>query len=130
MLPIIPRRLPKIVVPREHYVLKNLSFYEQVRKVDTKARQKRLDQRKEKRQERTLRKALGEKGQPSSSIARPLTKKKKKPTAKVVEVLAPVPASSSTSTPTPSVPLSLENFTSDFGGDLDPPMSEPSDVRV
>lgn len=43
VLPIIPKRLPKVVVPREHYVLKNLPFYKEEREVDAKARQERLD---------------------------------------------------------------------------------------
>lgn len=37
MLPIIPRLLPKIVVPGEHYTLKDLPFYEQARETDAKA---------------------------------------------------------------------------------------------
>ena len=40
---ILPRRLPKQVVPGEHFVLKDLAFYERARKADTKARQERLD---------------------------------------------------------------------------------------
>ena len=41
---ILPRRLPKQVVPGEHFVLKDLLFYERARKADAKARQERLDQ--------------------------------------------------------------------------------------
>ncbi|KAL6325866.1 hypothetical protein AAG906_031119 [Vitis piasezkii] len=37
------KRLPKVVVPMEHYVLKDLPFYKEVREADTKARQERLD---------------------------------------------------------------------------------------
>lgn len=62
VLPIIPRRLPKVVMPGEHHVLKDLLFYEEAREENTKVRQERLDQREEKRQEGTLRKAPGEKG--------------------------------------------------------------------
>lgn len=62
VLPIIPRRLLKVVVPGEHHVLKDLPFYEEAREENTKVRQERLDQREEKRQEGTLRKAPGEKG--------------------------------------------------------------------
>ena len=40
---ILPRKLPKQVVPREHFILKDLSFYERARKADAKARQKHLD---------------------------------------------------------------------------------------
>ena len=43
VLPIIPRWLPKVVVPGEHYFLKDLSFYEEEHEIDAKARQKRLD---------------------------------------------------------------------------------------
>ena len=46
---ILPRRLPKRVVPREQFVLKDLPFYERAREIDAKARQERLDQREEKR---------------------------------------------------------------------------------
>ena len=73
---IIPRRLSKIVVPREHFILKDLPFYEEAREVDVKVLQERLEQREEKRQEGKLRKFLGEKGHGSSSAARPLAKKK------------------------------------------------------
>ncbi|RVW75242.1 hypothetical protein CK203_047180 [Vitis vinifera] len=44
-----------------HFALKDLPFYERARKADAKARQECLDQREEKRQEGTLRKAPGEK---------------------------------------------------------------------
>ncbi|KAL6332099.1 hypothetical protein AAG906_020780 [Vitis piasezkii] len=36
---ILPRRLPKFVVPEEHFVLKDLPFYERAREADAKARQ-------------------------------------------------------------------------------------------
>ena len=41
---ILPRRLPKFVVPGEHFVLRDLPFYERAREVDVKARQERFDQ--------------------------------------------------------------------------------------
>ena len=44
-------------MPGEHFVLKDLSFYERAREADAKACQEHLDQREEKRQERTPRKA-------------------------------------------------------------------------
>lgn len=62
MLLIIPRRLSKVVVPEEHHILKDLPFYEEAREENAKAHQERLDQREEKRQEGTLRKAPSEKG--------------------------------------------------------------------
>ena len=37
VLPIIPRRLPKVVVPEEHYVLKDLPFYKEAREADARA---------------------------------------------------------------------------------------------
>ena len=40
---ILPRRLPKQVVLGEHFVLKDLPFYERARKANAKARQERLN---------------------------------------------------------------------------------------
>ena len=70
-------------MPGEHFVLKDLPFYKRAREADTKARQERLDQREEKRQEEMLRKAPGEKGpgekgRDSSPMVRPPAAKKKK----------------------------------------------------
>ncbi|KAL6319982.1 hypothetical protein AAG906_037059 [Vitis piasezkii] len=104
---ILPRRLPKQVVPGEHFVLKDLPFYERARKADAKARQERLDQRDERRQEGTLRKAPCEKGCYSPPAAHPPArkeKKKKKKTKKtlsqVLRIAAPnLEASSSSSLP-------------------------------
>lgn len=45
VLPIIYCSLPKVLVPREHHMLKDLSFYEVAREANAKARQDRLDQR-------------------------------------------------------------------------------------
>ena len=59
-------------------MLKDLPFYEKARKANTKARQERLDQQEEKRQEGTLRKAPGEKGRYSPPAAGPPAKKEKK----------------------------------------------------
>lgn len=118
MLPIIPRWLPKIVVLGENHVLKDLPFYKEACKADAKARQESLEQREEKRQEGTLRKVPGEKGQSFSSTTCPPAKKKKMPSAKVVEVLPPMLASPSASTP--SILSPLNDFDPDSGGDLDP----------
>ena len=68
------------MVPREHFVLKDLSFYAKACEADVKARQERLNHREKKRQEGTLRKTLGEKGRGSSPTVRPPTAKKKKKT--------------------------------------------------
>lgn len=38
VLPIIPRRLPMVVVPEEHFILNNLIFYKEASEVDAKAR--------------------------------------------------------------------------------------------
>ena len=60
-------------------MLKDLPFYERTHEADAKARQERLDQLEEKKQEGTLRKAPGEKGRDSSPTVRlPTTKEKKK----------------------------------------------------
>lgn len=48
VLLIIPRRLSKVVVPGEHFVLKDLPFYEEVCEANAKARQERLEQWEEK----------------------------------------------------------------------------------
>lgn len=116
VLPIIPRRLSKVVEPGEHYVLKDLPFYEEACEADVKARQERLDQREQKRQERKLRRAPGEKGQPSSSAARPSAKKKKS-FVEVIEKSTPVPTPSSA--PTPPVPVSTDSSHPDLKGALD-----------
>ena len=78
VLNILHRWLLKVMVSREHFVLKDLLFYEKAREADAKARQEHLDQREEKRQEGTLRKAPGEKGRNSSPAVRPQAAKKEK----------------------------------------------------
>ncbi|RVW96222.1 hypothetical protein CK203_020812 [Vitis vinifera] len=61
VLNILPRRLPKKVVAGEHFVLKDLPFYAAVRKANAQARKALLNEREERRQEGTLRKAPGDK---------------------------------------------------------------------
>ena len=85
---ILPMRLPKRVVSGEHFLLKDLPFYKRAREADSKVRQERLDQREEKRQEGTLRKAPGEKGRDFSPAARPLATKEKKKRNKMKKTLA------------------------------------------
>lgn len=97
ILPIISRRLSKVVVPGEHYILKDLPFYEEAHKADATACQERLDQREEKRQERKLRRAPGEKSRASFSAAYPPVKKKKL-SEKAVKASALIPVSPSAST--------------------------------
>lgn len=79
--------------------MKYLPFYEKAHEADAKARQERLEQQEEKRQEGTLRKAPGEKGRGSSSVVcLPATKKKKKTIAKTIKVVSPTPEPSSSTT--------------------------------
>ena len=75
---ILPRKLPKKVVPREHYVLKDLPFYKEVHKADAEKRQALLDDREGRRKEGTLRKAPGKKCSTSSLLAGAPAKKKNK----------------------------------------------------
>ena len=49
VLNILPRRLPKVVVLGEHFVLEDLPFYKRAREAEAKVRQKYLDQWEEKR---------------------------------------------------------------------------------
>ncbi|RVW87312.1 hypothetical protein CK203_037254 [Vitis vinifera] len=58
---ILPRKLPKKVVPREHYILKDLPFYKEVQQADAEKRRALLDDRERRKNEGTLRKALGKK---------------------------------------------------------------------
>ena len=97
VLNIIPRRPPKKVVAGEHFVLKDLSFYSEVREADAQARQERLNQREEKRQEGTLRRAPGDKRPAPFPPARTPAEKKKKVPTKGIVIRSPVPSSSSAS---------------------------------
>lgn len=97
-LNITPRRLPKKVVAGERFVLKNLYFYVEACKADAQARQECLNQREEKRQEGTLRRAPGEKRLASFPPARSSTEKKRKIPIKGIIIRSPTPSSSSAST--------------------------------
>ncbi|KAJ9687280.1 hypothetical protein PVL29_015957 [Vitis rotundifolia] len=88
VLPIIPKRLPKVVVLGEYYVLKDLPFYEEACEADAKA-------------QGTLRRALSENGRISSSATCPPVKKKKS-SVKAVKTSVPAPASPFASTPSAS----------------------------
>lgn len=48
ILPILPHLAPRTLVLDEHYMLKDLSFYEVAQTVDSKAHQDRLEQRDKK----------------------------------------------------------------------------------
>ncbi|RVW59279.1 hypothetical protein CK203_113065 [Vitis vinifera] len=74
------RRLPKKVVAGEHFVLKDLPFYAAVRKADARAHKALLNEREERRQEGTLRKASSDKrSAPTPLVGAPARKKKKVP---------------------------------------------------
>lgn len=107
----------KVVVPEEHYVLKDLPFYKEAREVDARARQERLDQREEKRQERKLKRAPSEKGR-ASSFGACSPAKKKKSSAKTVKVSTLVPTSASASTPSAFTSADSSFPNSEGGSDL------------
>ena len=91
MLNILPRRLSKEVVAREHYILQDLPFYAAVRKADVRSRKVRFNNREVKRKEGILRKAPSGKRPASSTPAGALAKKKKKVLNKGKEVKLPTP---------------------------------------
>lgn len=87
-------------MPGEHFVLRDLPFYKEAREANAKACQEHLEQREERRQEGTLKRAPDEKGCAQSFATHPPTEKKKKRTlVKAIKALPPAPTSSSTSTP-------------------------------
>ena len=114
-------------MPGEHYVLKNLPFYEEVHEANTKARQERLDQRDERRQEGTLRRASSEKGRISSSTACPSVKKKKS-SAKAVK--DSIPALTLLSVSTPSTSNSTNSSALALDGNLDLTNFERNDSGI
>ena len=145
---IIPKRLPKNVVPGEHFVLKDLPFYAEAREADAQARQERLSHREERRQEGTLRRAPSEKYSALRQPARPLVEKKKKVAAKGIIIRSLVPSSFSTSTSEsslsrrvpganesePSIPTH-EHLALSVGEESEvnqpvPPCSEPEDDQL
>ncbi|RVW25886.1 hypothetical protein CK203_110871 [Vitis vinifera] len=58
---ILPRKMPKEVVPGEHYIVKDLSIYEASKEADAEKRRVVLEDREKKKNEGTLRKAPGQK---------------------------------------------------------------------
>ena len=58
---ILPRKMPEEVVPGEHYTLKDLSIYQEVKKADAEKRRALLDDQEKRKNERTLWKAPGQK---------------------------------------------------------------------
>lgn len=81
----------------KHFVLKDLLFYTKAREADAQARQDRLTQKEERRQEGTLRRAPGEKLPVALPAAHPPTEKKKKVPTKGIVLKSPVPSASSAS---------------------------------
>ncbi|KAL6330695.1 hypothetical protein AAG906_009123 [Vitis piasezkii] len=57
---ILPRKMPKEVVPGEHYTLKELPIYMEAKEVDAENRRKLLEERDKKKSEGTIRKAPDE----------------------------------------------------------------------
>ena len=83
---ILPRKLPKKVVPREHFILTYLPFYTEVRKADAQACKALLNEREERRQKGTLRRAPSDKHSAPFPPADALVGKKKKvPTKEIVK---------------------------------------------
>lgn len=127
-LNILPRRLPKVVVSGEHFVLKDLPFYAKAHETDAQAHQERLSHREERRQEGTLRRAPGEKRRAPSPPACPPVQKKKRTLTKGIVIWSPFPSSLSTSTPPAldSPILASEGASSFFGHDLHDSGFKPS----
>lgn len=97
-MPSLTRFELRVLVPVEHYGVKDLSFYEEARVADTKARQGRLAKREKKGQEGTFRQAPGRSRPTTRFIACPPSKKKStpRPTEKALD-LSPLLSSSSPS---------------------------------
>lgn len=86
-------------MPAEHFLLKDLPFYEVARLADSEARQACLEERERKHQEGTLRQVAAISSPFSSFTIRPLTQKRKEPATRPVQ---------RTMTP-PSAPLSFSS---------------------
>ena len=74
---ILPRKLPKEVVPGEHYIMKDLPFYKEVKEVDAEKRRALLDDRERRKNEGTLWKAPGQKRNAAFLLGEAPTKKRK-----------------------------------------------------
>lgn len=79
IIPVFPHVALLSLIPNEHFMMKDLPFYEVTRLVDSKARQARLEEREKKRQERTLRQAPAASCLSSNFVVCPPTKKRKEP---------------------------------------------------
>lgn len=92
----LPRFAPRVLVHGEHYVVKDFSFYEEARAVDTKKMIDRFAKKKKKCQEETLKQALDGSHPTTNSTARPPPKKKSAPwPAEKALDLPPLPSSPS-----------------------------------
>ena len=74
---ILPRKMPEEVVPGEHYTLKDLPIYQEVKKADAEKRRALLDDRDKRKTEGTLRKAPGQKRSAASPPEKAPAKKRK-----------------------------------------------------
>ena len=74
---ILPRKLPKKVAFGEHYVLKDLRFYKEVKKADAEKRRALVDDRERRKKEGTLWKAPGKKHSAASLLGKALAKRRK-----------------------------------------------------
>ena len=74
---ILPRKMPKEVVPGEHYILKDLPIYKEVKEADAEKRRALLDDREKRKNEGTLRKAPRQKRSAASSPKKAPAKKRK-----------------------------------------------------
>ncbi|RVW81079.1 hypothetical protein CK203_045365 [Vitis vinifera] len=72
-----PRKMPKEVVPGEHYTVKDFPIYEALKEADSKKRRLLLEGREKKKNEGTLRKAPGQKGDTDSSPKKDPVKRRK-----------------------------------------------------
>ena len=75
----LPHMAPLSLVPGEHFVLKDLPFYEVAHLADLEARQAHLEEREKKCQEGMLRQGPAASRPASSSIVRPPAKTRKGP---------------------------------------------------
>ena len=74
---ILPRKMPKEVVPGEHYTVKDLPIYQAFKEADAEKRRALLDNREKKKNEGTLHKAPGQKRGAASPPNKTPTKRRK-----------------------------------------------------
>ncbi|RVW98438.1 hypothetical protein CK203_026752 [Vitis vinifera] len=74
---ILPRKMPKEVVPGEHYIVKDLLIYEASKEADAEKRRLLVEDREKKKNEGTLRKAPGQKRDADSPPKKTPAKRRK-----------------------------------------------------